>query len=66
MPNQKFYIKLNVKLVPQALALHEISKLGDKRRGPNQSFESFLSDLVTVAIVERSQSFPIVFPQKVC
>lgn len=58
MPGQRFQIKLNSRLVAPARHMHEISKLGEDRLGPNKSFEAYLSDLVTVAIVERIQAQP--------
>jgi len=48
-----FSIKLNPRLIPIARHMHQVSRVGDHRRGPRQSFESYLSDLVEVAIVER-------------
>lgn len=50
---KSFSIKLNSRLVPIARQMHQVSRVGDRRTGPRQSFESYLSDLVTVAIVER-------------
>jgi hypothetical protein len=35
--------------------MHKVSQIGEERMGPNKSLEAFLSDLVTVAIVERRQ-----------
>lgn len=55
-----FSIKLNSRLIAPAREMHQTSRIGDERRGPNQSFEAFLSDLTTVAIVERMQGRPIV------
>jgi hypothetical protein len=54
MPGQqRFSIKLNARLVASARHLHKVSQIGDDRLGPNKSIEAYLSDLVTVAIVER-------------
>ena len=54
MPGQQhFSIKLNPRLVESARHLHKVSQIGDDRLGPNKSLEAYLSDLVTVAIVER-------------
>lgn len=55
MPKLVFSISLNSRLVEPAREMHQISRIGDERRGPNQSFEAFLSDLTTVALVERIQ-----------
>ena len=56
MPGRNhFSIKLNPRLVAPARHLHKASQIGDDRLGPNKSFEAYLSDLVTVAIVERIQ-----------
>jgi hypothetical protein len=49
-----FSIKLNPRLIPIARQMHQVSRVGDRRTGPRQSFESYLSDLVEVAIVERT------------
>ena len=54
MATNKYSITLNSRLVPRAQQLHQASRVGDHRRGPRQSFESYLSDLVEVAIVERA------------
>ena len=51
----RFSITLNSKLVPIARQLHQVSRIGDQRTGPNQTLEAYLSDLVTTAIVERSK-----------
>ena len=54
MSGQKhFSIKLNSRMVESARHLHKVSQIGDDRLGPNKSLEAYLSDLVTVAIVER-------------
>jgi len=54
MPCKQFSIKLRPELVECAREMHAVSRIGDERRGgPGQSLESFLSDLVTVAIIER-------------
>lgn len=55
-----FSIKLNSRLIAPAREMYQVSRVGDERRGPNQSFEAFLSDMTTVAIVERIQGRPIV------
>jgi hypothetical protein len=60
VPNVAFSVKLNSNLLPIAREMHRNSRVGDRRRGPGQSFEAFLSDLVTVAIVERRSPSPIV------
>jgi hypothetical protein len=52
---QEFTIKLKPQLVQTARQMHLVSRVGDERRGPNQSFEYYLSDLVAVAIIERRQ-----------
>lgn len=48
-----FSIKLNSRLVEPARQMHLVSRMGEQRNAPNASFECFLSDLVTVAIIER-------------
>lgn len=55
MSGQNFSIKLNSRLVAEARHMHKASQIGDDRLGPNKSLEAYLSDLVTVAIVERIQ-----------
>lgn len=56
MPGKNFSIKLNSRLVAPAREMHKVSQIGEDRLGPNKSFEAYLSDLVTVAIVERIQA----------
>lgn len=53
MAQQKFSIRISNGLVASAQQLYLVSRVGDERRGPNQSFEAYLSDLVAVALVER-------------
>jgi hypothetical protein len=55
MPGEMFSIKLNSRLVASARHMHKVSQIGEDRLGPNKSFEAYLSDLTTVAIVERKQ-----------
>jgi hypothetical protein len=55
MAGKNFTIKLNSGLVAVAEQMHQTSRVGDERRGPNQSIEAYLSDLVSAAIVERRQ-----------
>ena len=55
MANKNYTIKINSRLVEPAQQMHQASRVGDERRGPNQSFEAYLSDLVSVALVERIQ-----------
>lgn len=52
---REFSIKLKPELERSARVMHKVSRVGDERRGPNQSFEAFLSDLTAVAIIERRQ-----------
>ncbi len=56
MPEQQFTIKLNSRLVEPARHLHKVSQIGEDRLGQNKSFEAYLSDMVTVAVVERIQA----------
>lgn len=55
MPRKHFSITLNSELAASARHMHKVSQIGEQRMGPNKSLEAFLSDLVTVAIVERRQ-----------
>ena len=52
MPGKEFSIKLSSKLVAPARHMHRESLIGDDRQA-NRSFDAFLSEVVTVAIVER-------------
>jgi len=55
MPNVRFCVKLNSHLVPIAREMHAASRIGDRRRGPGQSLEAYLSDVLTCAIIDRVQ-----------
>ena len=66
MSGQHFSIKLNSRLVAPARHLHKVSQIGDDRLGPNKSFEAYLSDLVTVAIVERIKPGRAQGPNREC
>ena len=57
-----FTVRVNSTLAAKAVQLHEISRTGDERRGPHQSLESFLSDLVAVGIVERAELLDQAYP----
>jgi hypothetical protein len=48
-------LKLNRELLPIAHQLHDVSRVGDDRRGPGQSLEAYLSDMLTVAIIDRAE-----------
>lgn len=56
MSQVAFRISLNSRLVEPARELYLVSRVGDDRTGPNQTFEAYLADLVTVALVERLQN----------
>jgi hypothetical protein len=65
VPNVAFSVKLSSNLLPIAREMHQNSRVGDRRRGPGQSFEAFLSDVLTVALVERQAPTPVVgFPAR--
>lgn len=55
MSQKCFVIHLNSGLVAVAKDMHQTARIGDPGHGPGQTLESFLSELVTVAIVERKR-----------
>jgi len=58
IPRLSFTVSVSEQLVEHARTMHRCAMVGEPRNAPGQSFEAYLSELLTVAIIDRR--FPVI------